>query len=63
MVLMDIQSDATWHKKQEYMYIYGSGVGISMAFEIKGQFLFQGGRDYNLIVQCMVMTYIPSDAT
>jgi hypothetical protein len=34
-----IPSDATWHKKQEYIWF---GVGISMVFEILEHFLFMG---------------------
>jgi hypothetical protein len=37
-VMTYIPPEATWHKKQEYIW----GVGISMVFEIIGHFLFKG---------------------
>jgi hypothetical protein len=37
--------------------MYDLGVGISMVFDIFGDFLFKGGHDH----PHMVMTYISSD--
>jgi hypothetical protein len=47
-----IPSDATWHKKQEYVWFEGGDLNI---LEIFGHLLFNRERD-------QVMTYIPTDA-
>jgi hypothetical protein len=57
MVMTNIPSDATWHKKQTYIWFRGGDLNI---LEIIGHFLFKGdgaGPPYT------VMIYIPSDAT
>jgi hypothetical protein len=46
MVMTYIPSDASWHKKQEY--IYGSGVPISTVLEKFGHFLFKWGWDHHV---------------
>jgi hypothetical protein len=46
MVMNYIPQDATWHKKQKYIWFRG---GDLSDFEIIGHFLFEGGRDYHVL--------------